>query len=32
MLLCGTGCHMSSFVVIEEKFEVIHYPTHGPVH
>jgi hypothetical protein len=30
MLACGTGCHMSIFVVIEqeldEKFEVIHYP------
>jgi hypothetical protein len=36
MLAYGTGCHMSSFVVIEqelhEKFEVAHYPTmaHDP--
>jgi hypothetical protein len=30
MLACGTGCHMSIFVVIEqeldEKFEVAHCP------
>jgi hypothetical protein len=30
MLACGTGCHMSNFVVIEqeldEKFEVAHCP------
>jgi hypothetical protein len=35
MLACGTGCHMSNLVVIEqelnEKFEVAHCPRTGPL-